>query len=103
VPPVDLWHWELQLLPRGVEPAPAARAAGSDVLVRAVDQLPETVAPGFRRLERPLAQPLLANPARISWAAKPFEILAAEKLPVSAVDDSAEPAATEPSQTRPAP
>jgi hypothetical protein len=103
VPPVDLWHWELQLLPQGAEPGIAARAAGSDVVVRAVDQLPETVPPGFRRLERPLTQPLLANPARISWAAKPFEILVTERLPVSAVDDSAEPAATEPSQTRPAP
>jgi hypothetical protein len=103
MPPVDLWHWEVQLLPRGVEPGLAARAAESDVLVRPVDQLPDTVFPGFRRLERPLTQPLLANPARISWAAKPFEILVAERLPVSDVVDSAEPAATEPSQTRPAP
>jgi hypothetical protein len=103
MPPVDLWYWELQLLPRDTDPGMAARAAGSDVVVRPVDQLPDTVPAEFRRLERPLADPLLANPARISWAAKPFEILAAERLPASAVDDSAEPAATEPSQTRPAP
>jgi hypothetical protein len=103
MPPVDLWHWELQLLPRGAEPGVAARAAGSDLLVRPVDQLPDNVLPGFRRLERPLTQPLLANPARISWAAKPFEILVAEKLPMSDVVDWVEQAATEPSQTRPAP
>jgi hypothetical protein len=103
MPPVDLWHWELQLLPRGADPGAAARAADSDLLVRAVDQLPETVPAGFRRLERPLTQPLLANPARISWAAKPFEILVTEKLPMSDVVDLVEQAATEPSQTRPAP
>jgi hypothetical protein len=103
MPPVDLWHWDLQLLPRGVAPGAAARAAESDLVLRPVDQLPDTVTPGFRRFERPLAQPLLANPARISWAAKPFEILVAEKLPASVAVDSAEPEETEPSQTRPAP
>jgi hypothetical protein len=102
VPPVDLWKWKLHLLPRGSIPSVAAKAAGADVLVMAVDQMPEEVPRGFRRLERPFTEPLLANPAKISWAAKPFEILAADKLPASAGDGSAEPAATEPSQT-PAP
>ena len=50
MPPVDLWRWELVLLPRnGAEPAPG------DVLVRVIDQGPRAAAP-------------------ISWAAKPFKI-----------------------------
>ena len=37
VPPVDLWHWKLLLLPRGSEVGPAAKEAHADVVVRAVD------------------------------------------------------------------
>jgi hypothetical protein len=102
MPPVDLWRWELQLLPLNADPGLAARAAGSDVIVRAVDQLPDTVPAGFRRLERPLTQPLLANPARISWAAKPLEILIADRLPTSDPADPSDPATTQPAATQPA-
>lgn len=102
VPPVDLWKWKLQLTPLGVRPYLAANSAGSDVIVRAIDQLPDTVPTGWRRLQPALPAPLLAIPAKISWAAKPMEIRVAERLPTSVADDSAERAATEPS-TAPAP
>ena len=75
MPPVDLWQWELVLLPRdGGAPAP------DDVMVRVIDHGPRAAAP-------------------ISWAAKPFEIRVAERPPASAAGGSAGPAATAPSRT----
>jgi hypothetical protein len=71
LPPVDLFEWRIELLPRGAPTAPA-----DAVFVRAVDALPATPPPpGFDRLESP-EHPLLRRfPSRISWAAKPSEVL----------------------------
>ena len=66
LPPVDLFHWQLLLLPKGAVPG-AGMAS-----VRPVDG-PSQKRPGARRLAR------LEEPARvespISWANKPFEVL----------------------------
>ena len=79
LPPVDLWRWRLELMPRGRPAADAARATGADVFVRAVDAPGAHVPEGFRRLD--LLSPrnsALGEPARISWAAKPLEVLVAD-------------------------
>jgi hypothetical protein len=72
LPPVNLFEQKIVLLPPGqVEPA------GADaVLARAVDAVPrEAPPPGYVRWgqdESPIQRPF---PSRISWAAKPFEVL----------------------------
>jgi hypothetical protein len=72
LPPVNLFEGKIVLLPPGqVEPA------GPDaVLVRAADAGPrEAPPPGYVRWaqdESPILRPF---PSRISWAAKPFEVL----------------------------
>jgi hypothetical protein len=99
MPPVDLWRWELALLPRGTPAHDAARSAQADVLLRPADRMPAEAPPGFRRLDPLMPNRLLQRPAPISWAAKPIEILAVETPPVSAGAGSAAPAATSPSPT----
>lgn len=97
VPPVDLWRWKLLLLPRGKPVYDAARDAGADALLRAVDRMPGEVPAGFRRLDSMTPESFLTRPAPISWAAKPFEILVAETPPASDAGGSAGPATSAPS------
>jgi hypothetical protein len=99
MPPVNLWTWTLELLPRGQAPEESARAAGAEVLLRFVDDVPRTIPPGFRRLPPPGDTWLYDWPARISWAAKPFDVLVAERPRVSGGGGSAGGAATSPSRT----
>lgn len=89
MPPVDLWRWELILLPRATATAQDAFQIGADVYLRAVDD--------------PADGGMFHRPARISWAAKPFEIRAADTPPASDAAGSAAPAASSPSRTPAAP
>ncbi len=67
LPPVDLFHWKILLLPRGGEPS-----GHGVVSVRPVDELISTPA-GASRIT-PLPEPDRAK-SPSSWANKPFEIL----------------------------
>jgi hypothetical protein len=91
MPPVDLWQWRLELLPRGQDPEQAVKAAGSQLLLRAADRMPLNAPNGFVRMEPAARNRLLSAPAPISWAAKPFELLLVRSEPAAA--------ATSPSQT----
>jgi hypothetical protein len=66
LPPVDLFHWRLTLLPRG------AAASGGMVSVRPIDEQ-ETSPSEARRITFDPEQERALSP--ISWANKPFEIL----------------------------
>ena len=100
MPPVDLWRWHMSLLPRGAAPIESAKSIDADVFLRPMDDYTDYNAPtpaGFKRVIRLVPSYWVFLPAPISWAAKPFEILVAERLPVSDAVGSAAPAATAPS------
>jgi hypothetical protein len=97
MPPVNLWRWRLELLPRGKPPLESTHALGSAVFLRAVDSPTDEPHPGFRPLSGPDGFTNHVWPARISWAAKPFEILVAERPSASASVDLVAPAASAPS------
>ena len=72
LPPVNLFDRPIELLPRGT----SMPDGGGAVVVRAVDDLPQSAPPeGYRRWESPEPPVLRLAPSRISWAAKPFEVL----------------------------
>lgn len=76
VPPVDLFRWQMMLLPKdAIPPQPDV----FDAYVAAVDRARPTLV-GFRRLaaEETRGSPW---PARISWANKPIDLFTAEPLP----------------------
>jgi hypothetical protein len=105
LPPVDLWRWEINLLPRHTPPVEAARDIDADVLIRPLDEYNENTTPkvaGFVRIIRLVLSFWVYLPTEISWAAKPFEILVAERRSALVADDLVGGAATSPSQT-PAP
>ena len=84
LPPVDLFHWQLWLLPRAASPA-ALPTLSPDVVVRALDVAPSAasaVLPGYRRLPQQGFGFPHRFPTRISWAAKPFEIVVREETRV---------------------
>jgi len=64
-PPVDLWTWQIRLLPRGSESNP--QTSDEDVLLRTVDVSEEEGFWGW----------IFGTP--ISWADKPFELRVREK------------------------
>jgi hypothetical protein len=103
-PPVDLWQWEMILLPRGKETPEETWRLRADVFLRAVDDLPLAVKGEVNaRLPSWPDLPLLSYPARISWAAKPIESRVGERRPASAAADSAAPTASSPSPAPAAP
>ena len=72
LPPVNLFDRPIELLPRGAAAPQEARA----VVARAVDELPEAKPQGaYVRWPSPEHPVLRPFPSRISWAAKPFEVL----------------------------
>jgi 4-amino-4-deoxy-L-arabinose transferase-like glycosyltransferase len=98
MPPVNLFGQKVVLLPPGqVEPM------GADaVLVRAVDAAPRGAPPpGYVRWGRDEPVLLRPFPSRISWAAKPFEILVPRRTLRG--PDGAAPAQTAPSPARDSP
>jgi hypothetical protein len=104
MPPVDLWRWEMYLLPRTQVPVDAAHDIDADVVLRAVDRVTlYSGEHGYRTLDPMELNPFLSRPAPISWAAKPFEILVRETPPASAGGGSAGPAASAPSPAPDAP
>ena len=73
VPPVDLFRWQLVLLPKG-QTEPKAEVA--DVFVAAVDT-PSATAPAGYGLAAPKQNETLLPPTRISWANKPIDLFVA--------------------------
>jgi len=75
LPPLDLFHWQIVLLPRGFDPLAEQAEAQYDVLLRPVDVLrthPAAAGHRYRLISQRTFDDLF--PSRISWAAKPFEI-----------------------------
>jgi len=73
VPPVDLFAWEVLLLPRGWTLRDAAREAPADVIVQAVDHLghaANAAPPAYRR--EPDSRSWWPTGCSMSWANKPF-------------------------------
>ena len=66
MPPVDLFRWQIVLLPRGA----AIESSTADVTLRATDDVP----PSPPALPQARDLPSHYLPTRISWAAKPFEV-----------------------------
>jgi hypothetical protein len=93
LPPIDLWRWKLMLVPRGYR----AGAGDFDVIVRAVDVPVKGDVRGYELLPDGGFSPAAWWPARISWAAKPFEVLVRRGL-----NPAAEGAGRARSQTPPA-
>ena len=101
LPPVDLFRWKITLLPKHLQ-APL-RADDDQVIVRAVDEIPAGVPDGFQRISLPGPWLVGRFPARISWAAKPIEILSKKNaVPVKMSGESdAATSATEGESARP--
>lgn len=75
LPPVNVFEWRIELAPRG-RPTPGEVLERADVFVRAVDR-PSGAAPaGFVQLPPVTAGIFEGFNAPISWAAKPFDVLA---------------------------
>ncbi len=72
LPPVDLFHWKLVLLPRGFDIA--QDPINADVIVRAVDETGPNGASAGPFVRQSILGTSDAFPTRISWAAKPFEV-----------------------------
>lgn len=80
VPPVDLFAWEILLLPRGWTLQGASREAPADVIIQAVDRVqPPPNAAASAYAWRPENPPWLSGGA-VSWANKPFVILVRREL-----------------------
>lgn len=82
LPPVDLFRWRLVLLPRGAAPDSLPDVAAADVIIQAIDHppVPSSSSNGYVTLPSAGPRPQFITP--ISWAAKPFRVLArAELLP----------------------
>jgi hypothetical protein len=62
LPPANLWRWQLELMPRHTDPVVAARQARAGAFVQAVDELPDEVPEGFRRVRSTGLSAVLAHP-----------------------------------------
>jgi hypothetical protein len=82
MPPVDLWRWRVLLVPRGMTLEDAARANVADVLLQAVDEPGRAGQVIGDYVELPPALRPVSPPAVISWAGKPFRLLARRTLDV---------------------
>ena len=72
LPPVNVFRWDLRLLPREYEVGPDDVPA--DVVVEAVDALPAGSGEPSAYADLPSVTPGARWPTPISWAAKPMRV-----------------------------